>query len=600
MSALDLDRRTLADLIEVLTGAEWREPRARAIRDYAAGRIGYSVHAREAYSYGRHFPLFRYVPRGTLGSRRDCFVLNGDRWGGAASRTSDHQEMSRELAAATGAACVVIPFSTLDGAGIDLDSIRPLAVEPDRWEDVDCSARALEDVPEWLRVLAIEIPCTADTFAAVNPAKQRVLAFEPNEYGRYVQVFKNLEPGPDGLYRWNEPTRVPLEPGADGLYHYTRREHRLGEAVFSAVRRETGRRARYLSGFDSNEPAPLYFLAELPRGAAAGSVGAARDSLAPRAVHAAIARGREVQRQGDVFFIRTELSDIDIELRKVSRARLTQWTLSARARRGEVGYSAPLTADRRRTMDRYARRRFHEILQDALERTSRGEGKTSAPLTDPGSRRKHAKARADAAKDLDRAREVLRRSAFGLRPYGRETRNDRYVPSVSTAYYRAPSPLQNERNGYRVIAVRAREILERVRVQAANAELARCRMRDRYRVTFRAGPAAVVAWNMARAEARARFDPEGWHGPTIERRRERVRKTLAVYGTAHSATEVVRARGGAVYVRGTVRHVPDLEPGRVGGVDHRPLRLADGSWYLAVRNTVPRLPRRRRRSGAAS
>ncbi len=595
MSALDLDRRTLADLIEVLTGAEWREPRARAIRDYAAGRIGYSVHAREAYSYGRHFPLFRYVPKGSLGSRRDCFVLNGDRWGGLNSRTWEHQEMSRKLAAATGAACVVIPFSTLEGAGIDLDSIRPLAVEQDRWEEVDYSARALEDVPEWLRLVDRKVSREAATFGEVAPEYQRVLAFRPNEYGRYVQGFANLEPGADGIYRWSETVRVPREVEADGLYHWTRSEHRLGECVFSAVRRETGRRARYLSGFDANERPPLYFMAELPRGAAVGSVEAARESLAPRAVHAAMARGREVERQGDIFLIRTDLSDIDMELRKVSRARLTQWTRSARPRLGEVGYAAPLTADRRRTMDRYARRRFHEILQDALERTSAGEGKTSAPLTDPGSRRKHAKARADAAKDLDRAREVLRRSAFGLRPYGREGRNDRYVPSVSTAYYQAPSPLQNERNGYKVIAVRARETLGRVRVQAANAELARCRMRDRYRVTFRAGPAAIVAWSMARAEARARFDPEGWHGPTIERRRERVRKTLAVYGTAHSATEVVRARGGAVYVRGTVRHVPDLEPGRVGGIDHRPLRLADGAWYLAVRNTVPRQTRRRRR-----
>jgi hypothetical protein len=74
---------------------------------------------------------------------------------------------------------------------------------------------------------------------------------------------------------------------------------------------------------------------------------------------------------------------------------------------------------------------------------------------------------------------------------------------------------------------------------------------------------------------------------------ERVRRHLAIYGTAHSATRVATV-GGAVYVSGTVRHVPDLEEGRGGRRDHAALDLPAGAWYLAVRNTVPRASRRRR------
>jgi hypothetical protein len=81
------------------------------------------------------------------------------------------------------------------------------------------------------------------------------------------------------------------------------------------------------------------------------------------------------------------------------------------------------------------------------------------------------------------------------------------------------------------------------------------------------------------------------------RRRAAIRAHLSIYGTAHTATEVARV-GSAVYVRGTVRHAVDLEIGRAGGPDHRPITLTADRWYLAVRNTVPRQNRRRRRRSA--
>src|SRR5438270_1992622 len=113
MSVLDQDRATLADVIDCLTGAP-----CECIRTYSRGEATYSLAAREAYSYGSHFPLFRFVPKS--GRRPALFVLNGDEWRSPRSRTSDHQAAARDLIAATGIPSIVLPFSALNGAGIDL------------------------------------------------------------------------------------------------------------------------------------------------------------------------------------------------------------------------------------------------------------------------------------------------------------------------------------------------------------------------------------------------------------------------------------------------------------------------------------------------
>lgn len=67
----------------------------------------------------------------------------------------------------------------------------------------------------------------------------------------------------------------------------------------------------YLSGYDHQERPPLYFLCQLP--GPVRSVAAARESLKPESVKEAIANGVRVERQGDLFFIETSLSDEDVE-----------------------------------------------------------------------------------------------------------------------------------------------------------------------------------------------------------------------------------------------------------------------------------------------
>ena len=76
MSVLELDRRTICDALETM---RYGPDSVSYIRTYAAGRIRYDIGRREVYSYGSHFPLFRYVPR-ELNGAADLFVINGDEW----------------------------------------------------------------------------------------------------------------------------------------------------------------------------------------------------------------------------------------------------------------------------------------------------------------------------------------------------------------------------------------------------------------------------------------------------------------------------------------------------------------------------------------
>lgn len=70
----------------------------------------------------------------------------------------------------------------------------------------------------------------------------------------------------------------------------------------------------------------------------------------------------------------------------------------------------------------------------------------------------------------------------------------------------------------------------------------------------------------------------------------KARRALMIYGTGHTATEVVVAEKGVTYIRGTMHHDPYLEtPGRAA--EHANIELPSGSWFLAVRNTVPRRQR---------
>jgi hypothetical protein len=736
-----LDTRAIREIVAAILTGDDSDVRAPYVQRCL---VSWDARAREFYSYGRHFPLARYIPR--AGRTRPLWIVNGDAWRGGggggwhSSRTPDHQRVTRAEIAASGIPTVVLPFSAIGGAGIELESIRPLHIREDaewtEWDelpdavDLDSIETASERVPfdhgdhssagvtylwrgrekrEYKRTLYRR----AYSYAAAGGGEWREIdaaTFSADPAGTAVSDHASL-----GGWR-------SLERTADG-WKIRRDVHRLGDALFSAERVDPSgariRRAVYLSSFDTNEPAPLYFLAEIPRDAGAATVETALDALAPRAVHAALARGLDVRRQGDVFFIPTRQTRDTLAADGATFARLTQWTRDAAPRAGEVNATAPVPiAERRRRaeLERRARVRiFRDLFRgvsvratagyagrgesDAEHATRRAEtgarfadlfarhardlaavdaagvdrtapesvtcgtcgagigaacrpvgadligseslaerlelerteterdtgrsgthvarraydvrdgiagiqareleelrretratrARSARPETPANARRKYADGRASASARVDAARESLRRSVF--------------ADASTLPRYRFAGPGYGQTAPEHKRSVRVRNIAEcRANLARALADVdaarhARGVARDSYRALYDRNATACMV--QARATAREKYRPEtvAFAGEW-SRRRERVRAAVAIFGTAHAATDTARTRDGRTYARGTVRHVPELEEGRRGAPDHRPLTLAPDVWYLAVRNTVPR-QRRRRARGAA-
>lgn len=229
--------------------------------------------SRQLYSYGSHFPLARIVL--DSGGNRSWFLLNGDNYSASTRR---HQNETRDAVKGTGLDSMIVPFTALREAGIKLDSITPVEILPDREVYTTQIVAALEDVPEYHKPL---------------------VGSESHHRGWY-----------DASQR------------EDGQWQYETSRHWLGSAVFTASFRYSGYAdpadrdswrevegsAYFLSAFDENEPNPLYFLAQLPEGAAPQSYAQALDLLKPMVVADAEASGAEVLRQGDVFAIPTDLT----------------------------------------------------------------------------------------------------------------------------------------------------------------------------------------------------------------------------------------------------------------------------------------------------
>jgi hypothetical protein len=388
----------------------------------------------EIFSYGRHFPLATYIqPRG---NRPGVFVMNGDRWGGGGwSATNRHQSETRSAIAQviTDAMkkgkrieSILIPFSALNGAGVDIGTIRPLHVREDRSEVIERQSRYLNDVPRHMRTRTEYDTRTASveslktngapgyTRAAFGSSRRHTYIdlsgsgyFDPEKGEIQTRTVGDIEyrvrvTFPDsvvspsyapagtvwahwemigddeGNVSWREPREVPaVTPDDSGLYHWTENRHWLGDSLFTAEvsRTETelivtrsrevadasgghigyrssnigqryviGRsektirtRYRFLSSFDYNEPAPLYFLAALPKSSRAATVEDAYTDLMPRSVAAAIAAGKDVIRQGDIFAIETGLTKEEVYTRSYARSRRSVAQGRGAARPGEIG-----------------------------------------------------------------------------------------------------------------------------------------------------------------------------------------------------------------------------------------------------------------------
>lgn len=226
------------------------KPGARLLRTQSGSVFVSPYDERNLLSWGTHFVLARIMLNGA--GERSWWLLNGDTYSVSTTR---HQGIARDACQSTGLPVLIVPFSCLQQARIDPESITPVDISPERFEEIEHHARTQDEIPE--------------------------------------------------TYRW-QAQQLP-----DGRWAWTTYRHWLGASVFRATYTtvDLGEvTACFLSAFDEQEPRPLYFLCELPQGAEPATVEEALQALKPAEVVAAEATGLACTRQGDVFAIPTTLA----------------------------------------------------------------------------------------------------------------------------------------------------------------------------------------------------------------------------------------------------------------------------------------------------
>lgn len=313
-------------------------------RDIALGRsdrANYSSNGRSVwgrgdtlYSYGTHFPLVELLRDGKGNPR--LFLLNGDRF---SVTTARHQSVARNVVARVrdDVPSVVIPFAALDAAGIDHATLELVDDEPERHETIPHAVKtgtrwpwAMDGVRYTWRDETRWRATTQDEREAMKAAGEPYPPWQVNEPTGTRHVTRETS----GQFpSWGVTADVPEDVAVVALmamagcdvsgidtapivYRWNTYRHWLGESLIRARVRyvsKTGNRrhrwAFFLSGFDENERRPLYFLCELPRvPVPPTTVREAYRDLMPETVKLAVAMGKDVKRQGDIFAIPTELT----------------------------------------------------------------------------------------------------------------------------------------------------------------------------------------------------------------------------------------------------------------------------------------------------
>lgn len=235
------------------------------------GNVFTDTHNTEIYSYGTHFTM------AIAYDDKKLFLINGDTY---SHTTSRHQSEVRGAIQNHGPSdwkSIILPFSALNAAGINFDSIEPIEVYFDR-EVAIC----------------------------------KTCGWQPTGYYKYGDLLEHKDSNED---------------------HETYYSHRLGEALFSAEvsrmlesnnntwrRGFTGwrnpkqilkKRVYFLSGFDDTaNHRGGYFISALPK--KVSTVDEAYEALKPKEVVEAESKGIKVLRQGDIFAIPTEYTTAEL------------------------------------------------------------------------------------------------------------------------------------------------------------------------------------------------------------------------------------------------------------------------------------------------
>lgn len=616
-----------------------------SLDDYVVKAARVQFGTRELYSYGSHFPLAHFVS--AKQGRSALWVVNGDTWrGGGWSLTSRHQSETRaaiaqaiEEAAKLGKRMqsVIVPFSALNGAQIDLDSIRPVHIRDDRTETFTNTATMARDYAERIAnypprdyaerlardvdprggailhdvtiagALKLKVTRVSDSSGETETISRtakltRALTFRGMDYsvpvlgncgacegsgmvGNHACTNPRCESGktitghgvwcdydPPKCKVWldgsDSPTITDDGTGELVTLTWSSDRHWLGDSLFFATIRG-GKRYRFLSSFDYNERAPLYFLAALPRTSRAKTVDMAVQDLAPPAVHAAYARGLAVKRQGDIFLIPTPLTNADIAERAIDRARLSMHTHGGKLRKGETGYHDPLPGAAIKACAAMVRSLARAELRQYMADDKR-------PETPRGFK---SDKRRELAAYCEQIIRHAKRVAAGENVCKCDTN---YSNGDGGACVTCHLP----RYYYGYTVENAKRGIDRAQIDYQTAKLKPRKRASGYanempesRKHGLCYSRALNAWRDANIAADAKWSPRVPF--------DRIRQVLAVHGTGHTATEVALCAGGVTYCRGRMRHVPAIA-GERREADHAPLALDGALWYLAIRNTVPR------------
>jgi hypothetical protein len=284
----------------------------------------------------------RYKKNGVL-------LLNGDGFDDEAATRWQTQLRNRGRVLFGERRVILLPFLALAAARIDVDTLRPIEIT----EDTERTERhTVGLVPEALiaqrgrRLSPRDFEFTHRTLLDArwrpepgyipsqggaryiyhhadnaNGETGRIPANSPYPTNRTLgDVLVVLDTGGGhGVYVHQSVRYSALEPNwqtaiwnpTDRRYEWRETYHQLGASVFYANGVD-GKRHRFLSAFDQDEPDPMYFLAMLPDAGKCESYQDSLELLKPELVKAAEAQGRRVYRQGDVFAIQTNLTDEEV------------------------------------------------------------------------------------------------------------------------------------------------------------------------------------------------------------------------------------------------------------------------------------------------
>jgi hypothetical protein len=280
---------------------------------------------KKLYAFNRSFELVRAI-RNKSGKKVTHYVLNGDelrtppgwssgwgRWGWGNGGTTTHQGIVRN--ALTGRKQVIIPFTALEEAGVDLDTVQIIDVLPDRNETIKHHTETFPEGAVWHNEGIFEQRELTESEKAAWMKKNPWYTTFPG-WAKTQQV----KVGTKQVLRtsrrtWSPVITVTHEDGRT-VYDWQTFHHWLGESLIRARvtwKTEDGkdhhRWAYFLSGFDHQEPIPLYFFAEMPPKVKPTTVAEAYEFLKPEPVLMAEQMERRISRQGDIFAIATPSLD---------------------------------------------------------------------------------------------------------------------------------------------------------------------------------------------------------------------------------------------------------------------------------------------------